>query len=324
MELVIEAVAEAAPGNEFKRRFERLWPHYRRWYVADGQPERPTFLACERALTRHLPQLLPTWQRVVELVGGGDLEARFLSLYCPPPYITACSQAAWIGEQPYCCATTTTVPRCTRACSGAPAWNGRGVIAMSDCLLGALDGVNDAGLAVSLSFGGSTEVGEGFGAPLLVRYLLEFCATTREASAVLRQCRCTWPTTSSSSIAMRDYVTAFAYPGERTILGTSRPPPITRTDGLAAPRRRDRHAGARAPLAGPPQSPAHDGGRADRGAAAPAPLSDPATITATERSTRRSTGPALGTVSLHWPASAPWTQSMSGFAAGSRRVVLAG
>ena len=44
---------------------------------------------------------------------------------------------------------------------------------MSDCLWGLLDGINDAGLAVSLAFGGRA-TREGFGIPLVVRYLLEW------------------------------------------------------------------------------------------------------------------------------------------------------
>jgi hypothetical protein len=43
-----------------------------------------------------MPELVPTWERLVELAGGGDIEARALSLWCPPAYIAGCSQAVWI------------------------------------------------------------------------------------------------------------------------------------------------------------------------------------------------------------------------------------
>ena len=46
---------------------------------------------------------------------------------------------------------------------------------MSDCLWGLLDGMNDRGLAVSLTFGGRPDVGDGFAIPLVVRYVLETC-----------------------------------------------------------------------------------------------------------------------------------------------------
>ena len=49
------------------------------------------------------------------------------------------------------------------------------------------DGINDAGLAVSLAFGGSRIVGDGFGIPLILRYILESCEDVEEASEVLRR-----------------------------------------------------------------------------------------------------------------------------------------
>ena len=50
---------------------------------------------------------------------------------------------------------------------------------MSDCLWGLLDGMNDAGLAVSLTYGGRRVLGHGFGIPLVLRYLLETCDNVR-------------------------------------------------------------------------------------------------------------------------------------------------
>ena len=64
-------------------------------------------------------------------------------------------------------------------------WEGRGVIGMSDCLWGLLDGVNDAGFGVSLAFGGRPVTGEGFGVPLVLRYLLQVCETVADAREVL-------------------------------------------------------------------------------------------------------------------------------------------
>ena len=47
--------------------------------------------------------------------------------------------------------------------------------------------MNDAGLAVSLTFGGRPQVGDGFGIPLVIRYVLEVCETIEEAVRVLRR-----------------------------------------------------------------------------------------------------------------------------------------
>jgi len=67
------------------------------------------------------------------------------------------------------------------------AFTGRRVLGMLDCLWGLLDGVNDAGLAVSLAFGGRPQVGQGFGIPLVIRYVLETCRSTKEAMRTLRR-----------------------------------------------------------------------------------------------------------------------------------------
>jgi predicted choloylglycine hydrolase len=55
----------------------------------------------------------------------------------------------------------------------------------SDCLVGLVDGVNDAGLAVSLTFGGRRIVGPGFGMPILLRHILQTCETTPQAVKML-------------------------------------------------------------------------------------------------------------------------------------------
>jgi predicted choloylglycine hydrolase len=47
-----------------------------------------------------MPELESTYDELVELAGGGDLAARFLSLYRPPPFLTACSQGVWRGAEP--------------------------------------------------------------------------------------------------------------------------------------------------------------------------------------------------------------------------------
>jgi predicted choloylglycine hydrolase len=59
------------------------------------------------------------------------------------------------------------------------------VIGMSDCLWGLLDGMNDDGLCVSLTFGGRRVLGDGFGIPIVMRYLLETCSTVEDTRAAL-------------------------------------------------------------------------------------------------------------------------------------------
>ncbi len=184
-EFVFRAVEEASPGDAWRSLFTGLWPDYRRWYLSRGDATRPSYLACESALRRFMPELVPIWERLVELVGGGDLEARFLSLYCPPPYLSSCSQAACRRERAFLVRNYDFSPKLFEGVFLKSRWSARSVIASTDGLVGVLDGINDAGLAVSLAFGGKEGTGVGFGAPIVLRYLLEVCETTADAERAL-------------------------------------------------------------------------------------------------------------------------------------------
>jgi penicillin V acylase-like amidase (Ntn superfamily) len=58
---------------------------------------------------------------------------------------------------------------------------------------GLLDGMNDAGLAVSLTFGGRSPAGPGFAVNVVLRYLLQTCQTVTEAVERLRKIPITIP-----------------------------------------------------------------------------------------------------------------------------------
>ncbi|CAM5255813.1 hypothetical protein SGRIM128S_01923 [Streptomyces griseomycini] len=62
----------------------------------------------------------------------------------------------------------------------------RPVVGMQDAAWGLLDGMNDAGLAVSLTFGGRFVHGPGFAVLVVLRYLLETCTTVDEAVGRLK------------------------------------------------------------------------------------------------------------------------------------------
>jgi predicted choloylglycine hydrolase len=166
--------------------FERGWPAFRNWFLSEGDEARPSYLSGLRAMRRYMPELVGTYERLCELAGGSDWAARFLSLYRPPPYLMACSQAVWPGDEPMLVRNYDYNPLAVDGLLLNTRWNGRQVIAMSDCLWGVVDGMNDAGLALSLTFGGRRVSGEGFAVPLVLRYILEFCERTAEAAEVLR------------------------------------------------------------------------------------------------------------------------------------------
>jgi predicted choloylglycine hydrolase len=213
-ELEFEAVEELQPGPEWRARFEAMWPTYRAWYLRDGRSGRPDLADCRRALARHMPELLPVHERLVELAGGDTLAARLLSLYNPPGFVVGCSQGAWtraggpalVRNYDYPVARLEGLVYLTE-------WSGRRVIGMSDCLWGLLDGINDAGLAISLTFGGRRDVGDGFAIPLVVRYVLETCDTVAEARAALERIPVHAPQNLTLLDASGAYLTAFVGPG---------------------------------------------------------------------------------------------------------------
>jgi predicted choloylglycine hydrolase len=186
-QVVLYALDEAEPGSRWKALWNRLEPGYRRWFEKEGDAARPSYLACESALTKHMPELVPVWQSLVGLAGGSDSAARLLSLYRPTAYMSGCSQAVWNRSSPMLIRNYDYGPHAWDAVLLRTAWTGRRVIAMTDVLWGALDGLNDAGLSVALAFGGRKVVGDGFGIPIIVRYILETCDTARQAAAVLRR-----------------------------------------------------------------------------------------------------------------------------------------
>ncbi|MBP6251398.1 MAG: hypothetical protein KA387_01515 [Rubrivivax sp.] len=234
MRLDFHAIDDQADGG-WAPLFVRLWPAYRRWYLKEGVAARPTYTDCRRALQTHMPEMLPVWEALVERAGGGDLAARFLSLYEPPPYLSGCSQAVWPGAEPllvrnYDYAATAFDGVCLRT-----GWGGRQVMGTSDCLVGLVDGINDAGLALSLTFGGRREVGSGFGVPMILRYVLQTCSSTAEATVALRRLPSHMAYNVTVLDARRELITALMAPGRETLIT---PAPVatnhqTRVDWVA-------------------------------------------------------------------------------------------
>lgn len=184
--LTFDAVCEASPGPKWQARWRRAWPDYRRWFRARGGDGGPSRAECEAALARHMPELVPVYRRLVELAGGGDRAARFLSTWCPPPYLGGCSLAAVsAGGATRLVRNYDLSPDLNEGLLLHSAWTGAPVMAMVEFLWGVSDGINAAGLSVALAFGGRGEVAEGFGITTILRHVLETCASTTEALAVL-------------------------------------------------------------------------------------------------------------------------------------------
>jgi len=137
-------------------------------------------------LTRYMPELVPTCRTLVELAGGDEVAARMLTMWNMPAFLPSCSQAVLTGPVPALCRNYDYRADLWEATIFSSAFTGRKVIGTGDCLWGLLDGMNDAGLAVSLTFGGRPGSGTGFAIPLVVRYLLEVAETAGQARELLR------------------------------------------------------------------------------------------------------------------------------------------
>jgi predicted choloylglycine hydrolase len=188
--LTLRAFAEDEPGDRIAAHLRAAWPAFRRWWhggTARSAEARPSVAEARARLEEHMPELVPTWQRLCALLGEDPDAAAALALWNPPPFLTGCSQAAVLPGGPALVRNYDWDYRLFDAVVARTGYGGRGVLGMLDCLWGLLDGVNDAGLAVSLTFGGRPQAGEGFGIPLVIRYVLQTGTTAEDAVRTLRR-----------------------------------------------------------------------------------------------------------------------------------------
>ena len=99
MDVLWRAISEDEPGPKWAGLFAEYWPDYHRWWAREGDKARPRYLECRAAMTAHMPELVPLYDQLCELAGGGDQAARFLSFYSPPPYLSGCSQVCSCGRR---------------------------------------------------------------------------------------------------------------------------------------------------------------------------------------------------------------------------------
>lgn len=206
-------IREKKPGPRWKALFDATWPAYRAWYLQDGANTRPDLATARARLTRHMPELVATWEAMVALTGGDEVAARMLTMWDPPAFAPGCSQAAHVGRDPIMVRNYDYSPDLFEWVVYSSEFTDRKVIGTSDCLWGLLDGMNSDGLVISLTHGGRQSSAPGFAIPLVVRYLLEVAGTVEEARAALEGL----PVAASYNLTMLDatgaVVTAFVSPG---------------------------------------------------------------------------------------------------------------
>jgi hypothetical protein len=106
--LTFYGIRESAPGPRWRQLFDATWDGYRNWYFSEGESARPSLKLGHRMLQRHMPELIDTWERLVDLAAGDEAAARMLTLYDPPRFLPACSQLALTGDTSMLSATTIT------------------------------------------------------------------------------------------------------------------------------------------------------------------------------------------------------------------------
>ena len=185
--MTLYGIREEQPGPRWQALHDATRDGYHRWYLSEGASARPDLGTCQRMLVSHMPELVPVWERLVELADGDEVTAKLLTLWDPPCFLPGCSQATLGGPAPLLIRNYDYGPDLFEQVVYSSAFTGRRVLGTGDCLWGLLDGMNDAGLAVSLAFGGRPGSGPGFGIPLVVRYLLEVAASLDDVRSVLRR-----------------------------------------------------------------------------------------------------------------------------------------
>jgi predicted choloylglycine hydrolase len=188
MALTFDAVSEEKPGPKWAARWRRSWPAYEAWFVAGRGDSGPSRRESRAALLQYMPELVPTYDRLVDLAGGSDRAARFLATWCPPRYLGGCSLAARAGGGEVRLVRNYDLsPDLNEGLLLHTGWTGRKVMGMIEFLWGLSDGINDAGLSVALAYGGRPETADGFGVTTILRYVLETCETVDEALKALRR-----------------------------------------------------------------------------------------------------------------------------------------
>jgi len=163
----------------------------RHWSLTANRSE-PPFLGVSEIrtlLSRHMPELLPDFDALLPLYGGGPGAAQGLALYNQRPFWAGCS--VQVARRPGHATLLRNYDGGVEDCPCAfrfEALNGGGwILGSAEGGWGYLDGMNDRGLAIALTFGGRFVTGPGFTVILVIRWLLQTCAGVDQALARLAE-----------------------------------------------------------------------------------------------------------------------------------------
>ena len=213
------------PGHEGTNElFSTYWPAYKSWFSSKlsnaGHPQR--IREGKKQLAKHMPEFLPVYERLCALTNNCPIAVDFITGYQPPAYLVSCSQAVVNWPQPTLIRNYDLSPNLSENVISQVDLMGRKVIGTNECLWGLDDGMNDAGLTASLTFGGSKQVGQGFGIPFIMRYMLHSCSTVKQAIEVLKRI----PSHMTYNVTLLDkkgnYATVFIAPDQMPVVTRER------------------------------------------------------------------------------------------------------
>ena len=76
MQLSFEAIAETRPGPKWEALYRRYWPTYKQWFVSRGGAGGPDLATARKRLQHYMPELVSTFERLVELTDNDELAGR--------------------------------------------------------------------------------------------------------------------------------------------------------------------------------------------------------------------------------------------------------
>ncbi|SLN44497.1 Acyl-coenzyme A:6-aminopenicillanic acid acyl-transferase [Roseovarius albus] len=205
-------LSEDFPAGAWGEIHHRFWPAWKKWFERKGGSNASAEDG-QRAIRRHMPEIERLIDRLADVDPNDAALRSFLTFWCPPRYLTNCSQAVSNDHQgPFLIRNYDLDPALNELTLLRTNWRGKRVIGMVDGLSGLSDGINENGLAISLSFGGRLKVGIGFGIPLIIRYILEICTDVQDAIEVLRRIPCHMSYNVTLTDRAGDTITVFLAP----------------------------------------------------------------------------------------------------------------
>src|SRR5262245_417166 len=96
--VAFRSLSEDRPGGKWRRVFRAGWPGWSAWLGDRVRGDERALARAERALRRHMPELVPVWERLVTLAECDPRAAQFLTFWSPPRYLLGCAQAVVVDR----------------------------------------------------------------------------------------------------------------------------------------------------------------------------------------------------------------------------------